>query len=195
MIVIRKSSGSGKTVRQEIVFYDKTAHIKSRAAYVILADKLLMQDEDYLSRIDDTLWHWLDVREIYLKRRELENGGNLKCDYCGREHLDIGGKRPEDLIVNNRNKNLATVDHIIAKANDGDKYSEENMCVACKKCNVKKGEMTLEDFLIRMSPKSLLKVVEFLINKASNKSMLEEKILSPPCIFNFTRWYIFLIET
>jgi len=177
MIIIKKSSGSGRTVQRQIVYCDKTASVKSRAAYVLLRDKLLMQDEDFIENCKN-LWDWLDIREVYLKRIQKENNGNLRCDYCGREYLDIGGKRPQDLEVNNKNKNLATVDHIIAKVDGGDKYNEDNMCVACKKCNGKKGKLTLENFLDRMTPENLRKVSKFLIERVLNKSKLENKILT-----------------
>jgi len=125
-IIVKRVSRTGLVTVQETVFCEDDADIKSRAAYVLLCNKLHYQDEGYLSRTEH-LWQWLDTREVFLTRRQKENNGNLVCDYCGKGHLDVGGKKPEDLRANNVNKNLATVDHIQALYNEDAKFDEANM--------------------------------------------------------------------
>jgi len=153
MITITKSSRTGSTIEIEQIFNEQHVHIKSRASYLLLKEKLMMADEDFLNKTK-TLWDWLDFREIYLLKRKKENNGNLKCDYCGKEHLDIGGKKPEDLKANNRNKNLATIDHIEPLSDNGEKYNESNLAVACKKCNQKKANKSLREFVNSLKDKS-----------------------------------------
>jgi 5-methylcytosine-specific restriction endonuclease McrA len=135
-----------------------------------------VQDEDYIESTG-SLWKWLDAREVYLKRREEQNGGNLVCDYCGRERLEIGGKKPEDLNKNNKNPNLATIDHIHPLADEGEQYNENNMCVSCKTCNRKKSKRSLEDYLISLPQETLEKTAKFLIERAANKEALEFRLL------------------
>lgn len=172
MIVFSRKTRNGGTKINHIIFDETNASIKSRAAYILLFEKLHAQDEDFLAKTD-SLWVWLDAREVYLKKRQDKNNGNLVCDYCGREHLDIGGKRPEDLIKNNKNSNLATIDHIHPLADEGEKFNEDNMCVSCKTCNKKKGKTSLEDFLASLPKETLEKTAKFLIEKASNKKSFE----------------------
>ena len=180
MFKITKSSRKNADKISEIIYDEVNASIKSRAAYVLLRNKLHLQDEDYINRLGG-LWKWLDVREVFLTRRQKENSGNLVCDYCGKEHLEIGGKKPEDLSKNNKNSQLATVDHIHPLVNDGEKYNEENMCVSCKKCNRTKGEKSLEDYLNSLPKEKLEKTAKFLIDMITNKNTIKkaEKIVLP----------------
>lgn len=176
MIVFSRKTRNGGTKINDIIYHEFDASIKSRAAYVLLSEKLHAQDEDFLAKTD-SLWVWLDAREVYLKKRQEKNNGNLVCDYCGKEHLEIGGKRPQDLIKNNKNKNLATIDHIHPLSDEGEKFNEENMCVSCKTCNKKKGKISLEDFLASLPKETLKKTAKFLIEKAANKKALETNLL------------------
>jgi len=146
MFVITKNSGSGRTKQNQIILCDKNAYIKSRAAYLLLRNKLMFQDEDYLEELN-SLWDWLDFREEFLLEEQKKMGGNLKCHYCPKDHLEIGGKRPEDLAANNKNKRLATVDHVLATSEGGKKYDKSNMVVSCRKCNGKKSNKSYEDFV------------------------------------------------
>ncbi len=141
--IITKYSSSGSTTQNHYVFTTENPHPKSLAAKVLLRNELMLLDEDFLK---DGLAQWLEFREEYLKE-VLAKEGDLVCKYCGKPHLEIGGRTPKDLILNNKNPNLATVDHIQALANDGDKYKKANLCVACKKCNWKKGHMPVDAFI------------------------------------------------
>ena len=175
MLIVTTSTKRGRTKFNQIIADEINASIKSRSAYILLVDKLIPQDEDYIESTR-SLWVWLNAREKFLVRRKKKNEGNLTCDYCGKEHLDIGGKKPKDLIKNNKNKNLATVDHIQPLVGEGEKFNEKNMCVACKKCNKNKGEKSLENFLICLPIKKIEKTALFLINLASNRVELKIKI-------------------
>lgn len=142
MIKITRKSSSGRTVHNHFIFESDNPHPQSWAARLLLKNELRIQDVDYLA---DELWVWLEFRENYLKE-VLAKEGDLVCKYCGKPHLEIGGRTPEDLEINNKNPNLATVDHIIALDNGGEKYDKNNLCVACKKCNGKKGTKSIELF-------------------------------------------------
>jgi 5-methylcytosine-specific restriction endonuclease McrA len=74
----------------------------------------------------------------------------LNTDANASGHWEIGGRRPEDYSANNKNSNLATIDHVIPLSKGGNKYDESNLVIACKTCNKKKGSMSVEEFLISM---------------------------------------------
>lgn len=151
LVILSKKSGSGSTVQQHIIFSADTPHIQSLAAGLLLRNELMLQDVNYLN--SDFL-SWLEFREQYLKK-QLELHGALICAYCGKPHLEIGGRTPKDLFLNNKNPNLATIDHITALANGGEKYNEKNLCVSCKKCNRKKGTKSVEKFMKNKNVKKL----------------------------------------
>jgi len=142
MVTLTKKSSSGNTSRNHLIYFDENPHQKSLAALLLLNNELMYQDEDFI--LGD-LATWLEFREQYLTKKLAENG-DLVCKYCGKNHLEIGGRAPKDLAVNNKNPNLATVDHIVALSEGGEKYNEKNMCVCCKKCNSKKGSKPAEAF-------------------------------------------------
>ena len=137
-------SKTGATIQQHIVFVDQDPHPNSLASLVLLNYDFRIQDVDFLKQEDD-LAFWLEFREIYLLE-QLNLHGDLVCTYCGKKHLEIGGKTNVDLILNNKNPRLATIDHIVALANGGEKYNKKNLCVACKRCNGKKGTKHVETF-------------------------------------------------
>lgn len=147
MIALTKKSSSGRTSQNHFIYFDENPHPQSWASRLLLKNELMYQDEDFI--LDD-LATWLEFREQYLTK-ELKKNGDLVCKYCGKKHLEIGGRTPKDLSINNKNKNLATIDHIVALSNGGEKYSEANMCVCCKKCNSKKGNKSA-DALKQLTP-------------------------------------------
>lgn len=144
-VILSKKSSSGMTSCNHVIFTAENPHIQSMAASLLLRNELMFQDVDF---IEDSMWVWLEFRERYLKK-QLALHGDLVCKYCGKPHLEIGGRTPKDLILNNKNPNLATIDHIVALANGGERYNENNLCVACKKCNGKKGTKPVEVFIKR----------------------------------------------
>ena len=71
----------------------------------------------------------------FLLKRQLQCKGNLTCVYCGKQHLiiqPVGMTIPPEI--------MATVDHFTAKAKGGDHFNEDNMVVACSKCNGNKSD-------------------------------------------------------
>lgn len=148
-IITHGASKTGKTIQQHIIFSNNSPHPKSLAALMLLNNSLFIQDETFMN---DDLASWLKFRENYLKQ-QLQENGDLICKYCGKPHLEIGGRTPKDLIQNNKNPNLATIDHIVPLAENGEKHNPENLCVACKKCNKNKGTKSAEQFMKEINKK------------------------------------------
>jgi 5-methylcytosine-specific restriction endonuclease McrA len=114
---------------------------KCRSAYILLYDKLRAEDDsmDWAKELKK----WLLFRKNYLRNEKHKNNGKLICSYCGRDDLISGFH-----TFNKRNvKNLATIDHIIPLSKNGLKYDKNNCCVSCKKCNHKKSDMIIDDFV------------------------------------------------
>jgi hypothetical protein len=141
MKVINNYSNSGRT-NQSIVVIPERPSIKSRASYELLKNKLISLDDEYFLNDCGELHKWLKFREEYLLEQK-KIKGNLVCKYCGKKHLEIGGRSAEDLIKNNKNKNLATIDHVYPLSKGGKKYDWKNMVVSCKRCNRNKGDKIL----------------------------------------------------
>lgn len=137
------SSKSGSTKQFHIVVDENNVDIQSYAALVLLNEDLKSQEEDETSEVQI----YLNKRYNYLSNILLENG-DLVCEYCGKKHLDIGHRLMRDSYLDNKNKNLATIDHKVARALKLiDPLDETNWCVACKRCNLKKGTKTVEEFV------------------------------------------------
>lgn len=156
-IIKYKSSPKATTAQYHIILED-VPHPQSMASAILLREYLKAQDIDYINSID-SLSAWLEFREKYLVKTFMATG-DLVCAYCGRPHLEIGGRNPEDLHKNNRNPNLATIDHITALSNGGNKYDENNLCVSCKKCNNKKNNKDVEAFKAKIQNKKKLSIFE-----------------------------------
>ena len=140
MKIIELGQSKGRMIKKRITIHIDNPHTKSRAAYEILKEKLTFNDVDY-----HDIHEWLEFREIYLLKQKALNGGILKCHYCPKEGLDIGGRStPQELAKNNKNKNLATIDHVIPLSKGGERYNEKNLVVSCKKCNQKKDNKILK---------------------------------------------------
>jgi 5-methylcytosine-specific restriction endonuclease McrA len=65
----------------------------------------------------------IPYKEISLSRRNVLHRDNYTCQYCGERRHDL------------------TIDHIVPRSRGGID-SWENVCAACLKCNVKKGDRT-----------------------------------------------------
>lgn len=123
-------SSKGNTRFTHTIFGD--VHPKSRAAYILLYNKLREQDEDYLLEKD---WRTLVQFNIdFLKEREKECG-SLTCAFCGKPNLIIqaieGDRVPKSI--------MATVDHFIPQSVGGGRIDKEIFVECCSKCNGKKG--------------------------------------------------------
>jgi 5-methylcytosine-specific restriction endonuclease McrA len=71
----------------------------------------------------------------------------LTCTYCRKTNLRIqfdNKKVPHNI--------LATIDHIIPISLGGGVFDKDNVCVCCSKCNSKKGNMSIEEFLNIIRP-------------------------------------------
>jgi 5-methylcytosine-specific restriction endonuclease McrA len=51
---------------------------------------------------------------------------------------------------NNRNPNLATIDHMTPICHGIDKLDESNWAVSCKRCNKNKGSLPYDEFIKRL---------------------------------------------
>jgi hypothetical protein len=136
-IIISKSK-KNKVIISETI-HDGSISIKSRASYILLREKLSELDDEFLNEKEE-LVKWLLFRENLLKEK-LEKEKELICVYCGKRHLEIGGRTAKDLRDNNKNPKLATIDHVNPLSNGGKKYDPKNCVVSCKKCNKRKSSM------------------------------------------------------
>lgn len=137
-IPIGRGHEGSKKFRYAHQLYVDEPHIKSYAAYLLLANDLLLQDEDYLNA------EWrirVEFSRTYL-RSVLERQGDLCCHYCNKSGLII---EEEGMRVSHKSK--ATIDHIIPVSKGGAQYEFDNLVVACGKCNTRKGDRTAEEFI------------------------------------------------
>jgi 5-methylcytosine-specific restriction endonuclease McrA len=134
-------SGSGHTRSIESI-YSRRPHPHSRAAYLLLVEKLTLQDVDYL-QVKTELYQYEEFRWAFLLM-ELQHDGDLHCHYCGTGHLNPGHKHSN---TNNKIPNLATIDHKIPLSQGGPRLDPLNCVVACRRCNKLKGVMSYESFL------------------------------------------------
>lgn len=80
---------------------------------------------------------WIAFRNVFLDKM-MKKYGHLWCSYCGRSGLVA--ELPED-APRSAYKHLATLDHIVPKSKGGSEYDEDNLVVACFKCNQRKADM------------------------------------------------------
>ena len=102
-------------------------HISSYANLVLL-QRLYTQMEDN---------HWSKSRKEFLVN-ELRNKGNLTCYYCG---------KPDLQLKSDSRHQQATVDHVLAQSEGGDRYDHNNFVVCCSSCNKRKASYSALDFL------------------------------------------------
>ncbi len=131
----RSNSGS---VKHKDLIYVTNPNVQSYAAYVLLKSKLAARDEDreILSRFKR-----INFSRNYL-RTILKNRGHLACTYCGKMHLKIEDK---NMIVPHNTK--ATIDHVVPLSKGGRMFDVFNIVVSCSKCNSRKGDMILLEYL------------------------------------------------
>jgi 5-methylcytosine-specific restriction endonuclease McrA len=137
-ISIGKGEGGQVRVRYFHNVYVKNPHPKSYTSLVLLQNKFLLLDKDYL----ESDWRiQVEFSRTYLQRKLKENGC-LTCVYCGKTNLRI----EIDDNVKVPRKILATLDHIIPFSKGGTN-AETNLAVACYRCNIKKGSHDVADFI------------------------------------------------
>jgi 5-methylcytosine-specific restriction endonuclease McrA len=140
MIKISKSKKQDSVKFNDLIFTENP-HPNSYAGYILLRNSFFYRSERF-----DEMNKWLDFRHEYLTKK-LREQGNLICHYCKKPNLEIGNRESFMLYKNSNNKNIATIDHIEAIGNGGDKYDENNMVISCKKCNTKKGTKSYNEFI------------------------------------------------
>ncbi len=136
---VRKSR-SGSTKQVQIIYFDDNTSVNARSSYVLLRNHLLLQDEDYISRIEIKK-EKIQFSRDYLNQYKLVHG-DIVCSYCNNRHLVI---EEEGMRVNQNI--IATIDHIIPLSKGGDFKDPKNIRVSCGKCNSKKGSLPLNTFL------------------------------------------------
>lgn len=77
------------------------------------------------------VWEQLQRNERFLDNQETSTG-DLKCRYCQKSPL-----RRAHWSEHYDGTDLATVDHVVARANEGTDHPS-NLVVACRDCNLKK---------------------------------------------------------
>lgn len=68
---------------------------------------------------------WQRIRKAILK----SNNGSFTCFYCGKTLT-----------------HSITIDHIISVSKGGNMYDKKNLVIACYKCNIRKSDLTLDEF-------------------------------------------------
>ena len=144
-IINQYKSQSGQTLFNHIIMNDGDVCIKSYDALILLNDYLRELDVDYMKSKWE-LQEYLNRRHLYLKKIKKQTG-DLVCHYCGKNHLEIGHRDANLAYLNNKNKMLATIDHVIPVSSGINVLDENNWVVACKKCNSRKGSMNYDDFI------------------------------------------------
>ena len=86
-----------------------------------------------------------------IKRQNKISKGNLKCSYCPAENLDPNHNNIYSKILRKK----ATIDHIISLSKGGEKFDEDNMCVACVGCNRVKKDKDSNTFIAERHPLNL----------------------------------------
>jgi len=135
MIITIKKKVS-KIIKHNINIFNENPNSKTYASYVLLKRHLAdLEEPPYME--------WLRIRHSFLEKQE-----ELVCEFCGKPHLEIGEIEISKLPLNNMNQNQATIDHLLAKSKYPQfKFSEFNFIISCKKCNNKKGNLLLEEWV------------------------------------------------
>ena len=144
MLKVERKSNSGSTKFVDKVYFDIN-DAKSYASYVLLKNYYTERDKTNIKSYS------YRMRKIAFSRNFLKNvlndEGCLTCTYCKQPDLII-----EENGMNIPNSKKATIDHVVPISKGGGVFDVNNITVACDKCNSKKSDMSLEDFLKIMKP-------------------------------------------
>ena len=108
---------------------------KSRAAYLLLRNKLRAQDDTW-KNIRGVKHKWLKFREEFLRQHKKVHN-SFVCEYCGRPDLH-NSKFNNDWLV--------TLDHIMPLSKGGEMFERSNLAVCCNLCNKVKKAFSLKEF-------------------------------------------------
>lgn len=170
MVIKEYKSASGKTKHYHTID-SENPDVKSYASLLLLQNDLLQQDVDFLIELEKKeKYHYLkriEFSQTFLRKKFAECG-ELRCSYCNKTGLIIeeNGTRIPDRIK-------ATVDHIVPVSKGGGILDENNVVVACSKCNRLKDNLELEAFLVKFK------------NKLSFNFEVLKPFLNPDFLLNF----------
>ncbi len=117
-------------------FLTQIPSIKSRAAYLLLKNKLRAQDETYKG-IHGLRFKWLKFRKIFLiQHKKIHN--SFICEYCGRPDLHDSKCSGDAWQV--------TLDHVIPLSKGGKRFDISNLVVCCNICNKIKDSDSINEF-------------------------------------------------
>jgi 5-methylcytosine-specific restriction endonuclease McrA len=104
-------------------------HVQSLAALVLLTKKYAPRELGYKT--------WLRYRKWFI-REHLRLHGTLTCYYCNKKNL----KAQSDFDCD-----LATLDHVKPLSKGGERFHSSNIVIACHRCNSRKKDKDVEEFL------------------------------------------------
>jgi 5-methylcytosine-specific restriction endonuclease McrA len=108
---------------------------------------------------------WGQKNKIAKIRDRKRISQNHKCFYCSHAFRD----NPEK---NNRKR--CTADHLVPICKGGAKTDEKNIVAACAKCNINKGNMSYDEFIIAQTkPK---KAMQYDIHKRERFNALRSEV-------------------
>jgi 5-methylcytosine-specific restriction endonuclease McrA len=113
--------------KHNVLVFDPHPH--SLAALVLLTKKLA--PKPYGFKV------WLKYRSWFL-REHMRKHKVLNCFYCGHGPL----KKQSDFT-----DELATLDHVKPLSKGGERFHSSNLVVACYRCNSRKKDKDVEEFL------------------------------------------------
>jgi len=105
-------------------------HPQSMAALVLLARKFA-PFPNYKK--------WLKYRK-HLLRKIFRSTKELRCHYCNLGPLKMHIRKQRDPLH-------ATLDHVKPVSKGGERYNSANIVVACWSCNMRKKDLSVEEFL------------------------------------------------
>ena len=175
--VLSDRSASGKTKYVDTIYDDPTSP-KSFSSSVLLKNDLAEQQfQDLLKTLTPQLQNALK-NKVYHKdidgmivtlnnmqflKDKLKERGELRCEYCDKGPLviyDFKRDLTSDDFLNGQVRlskfskhNGATCDHKEPQSKGGSKLDYKNLAVCCYQCNSEKGNMTYDEWMMRISNK------------------------------------------
>jgi hypothetical protein len=182
--VMTYKSQSGNTRTYTSVHDDENPNIKSAAAGIMLNDYYAGVENADINKLKDAGISIFSIKNSPKKIQKLivtlnnfeflvhklKEDGILNCEYCDNGSLILynrltknsygleGNKYYRDDLPFNADDG-ATCDHKIPQSKGGDKLDYKNLAVCCNSCNHKKGSMSYEDWMYRISKKSLIESI------------------------------------
>ena len=166
LFIQSNKSGSGKTTEWDNILDDPTSS-KSLSSSILLRNKL--QKDEWKSTVKSIGGETkklkpkpnnrkieklkVSLHNLKFLKDKLKERGALRCEYCNNGPLiiyDTFYKGSDQKYLKHKpfsNIDGATADHKNPQSKGGDKYSQDNLAVACMKCNHDKKDMDYEDWI------------------------------------------------